>query len=174
MNLYTIFLPRYNFETLLGIASPTQVEDEGLERQGIENMTSAAGGALLEVTGDFEPALDRVAREISASYLLAVEVSAADRDGRPHRVDVKVGRKDVQIRSRRQYVIAKPLPSGAVRADADATSALKPEPSAAFDGGLGQLPYNRILAAARDLEGTGDVYLKVKAADLDGAGIEGA
>ena len=109
MNLYTVFLPRYNFETLLGIESPTQVEDEGLERQGIENMTSAAGGTLLEVTGDFEPALDRVAREISASYLLAVEVSAADRDGRPHRVDVKVGRKDVQIRSRRQYVIAKPL-----------------------------------------------------------------
>ncbi len=129
VNLYTVFLPRYNFGSLLGIASPTQVEDEGLERQGIENMTSAANGALLEVTGDFEPALDRVAREISASYLLAVEVSAADRDGRPHRVDVKVGRKDVQIRSRRQYVIAKPLPSGAVRADADATSALKPEPS---------------------------------------------
>ena len=99
--------------------SPTQVEDEGLERQGIENMTSAAGGTLLEVTGDFEPALNRVSREISASIFWRCEVSAADRDGRPHRVDVKVNRKDVQIRLRRHYVIAKPLPSGAVRAEAE-------------------------------------------------------
>jgi VWFA-related protein len=163
VNLYTVFLPRYNVETLQGIESPTRIEDEGLDRIGIENLTSAAGGTLLEITGDFEPAFDRVVREISASYLLAVEVSAADRDGRPHRVDVKVGRRDVQVRSRKQYVIGKPLPSAPARAESDSSPGLVPQPGGALDGGLGQLSHNRILTAARDLEGTGDVYLKVKA-----------
>jgi VWFA-related protein len=170
VNLYTIFLPRYNFEAMIGIESPTRLEDEGLERMGIENMTSAAGGTLLEVTGDFEPAFDRVAREISASYLLAVEVSAADRDNRPHRVDVKVNRKDVQIRARRQYVIGKPLESAPARAEGASSPGLVPEAGRTLDGGLGQLSYNRILTAARDLQGTGDVYMKVKASGAAAAG----
>jgi VWFA-related protein len=161
VNLYTVFLPRPNFDAVFGIPSPTPVEDERLERSGIENMNSAAGGTLLEVTGDFEPALDRIVREISASYLLAVEVSAADRDGRTHRVDVKVNRKDVQVRSRRQYVISRPMEAAPARAES--ASGLVPEPGGALDGGLGQLSYNRILTAARDLEGIGDVALKVKA-----------
>jgi VWFA-related protein len=170
VNLYTIFLPRYNLETLLGIESPSRLEDEGLERMGIENMTSSAGGTILEVTGDFEPAFDRVAREISASYLLAVEVATADRDNRPHRVDVKVNRKGVDIRARRQYVIGKPLETAPARAGGDTPSGLIPEAGGALDGGLGQLSYNRILTAARDLEGTGDVYIKVKASDTTSAG----
>jgi VWFA-related protein len=170
VNLYTIFLPRYDFETLLGIASPTRLEDERLERMGIENMTSSSGGTLLEVTGDIEPAFDRVTREISASYLLAVEVAAADRDNRPHRVDVKVSRKDVQVRARRQYVIGRPLDPAPARAQGETSPGLTPEAGTTLDGGLSQLSHNRILTAARDLEGTGDVYMKVKASGTAAAG----
>jgi VWFA-related protein len=170
VNLYTLFLPRYEYSSMLGVDSPTKIDDEQLEREGIENMTASAGGTLFEVTGDFEPWFDRVAREISASYLLAVEVEPADRDGRPHRVNVKVNRDGVQIRSRRQYVIGKPLAPGPIRAEGGGTPGVGPQAGSEFDGGLGQLSYNRILTAARDLEGTGDVYLKVKASETTVAG----
>ncbi len=162
VNLYTLFLPGSTFETFLVPDSPTPIQDNTLERMGVENMTASAGGTLMEVTGDFEPWFDRVAREISASYLLAVEVEAADRDGRPHRVDVKVKRANVDIRSRRQYVIGKPLQAAPARADSEG---IVGRMGSEFDGGLGQLSYNRILTAARDLEGTGDVYMKVKATE---------
>jgi choline dehydrogenase-like flavoprotein len=46
-----------------------------------------------------------VAAELSGSYLLGIEVETADRDGKPHRVQVKVNRNDVDVRARKQYVI---------------------------------------------------------------------
>ena len=169
VNLYTMFLPRTSFDTLQGAESPTPIMDETLERAGIENMTAAAGGTLMEVTGDFEPWFDRVSREISASYLLAVGVEAADRDNRPHRVDVKVSRAGVDVRSRRQYMIGKPMEPGPARAEG-ATITNATGRGSELEGALGQLSYNRIVTAARDLEGTGDVYLKVKASESTAPG----
>jgi hypothetical protein len=148
--------------------SPTPSEDDALERYGVENLSSSAGGALLEIVGEFEPAFDRVTREIAGNYLLGVEVEASDRDGNPHRVDVKVRRPGVTVRARRQYVIGKPLAASPASAEAAAGG---DEGGAAVDRaelqtGVSQLSHNRILTAARDLEGTGDVYLRVRSAEV--------
>ena len=86
VNLYSLYLENYQYENIAAQPSPTASEDESLARFGIENMTAAAGGTLLLVTGEFEPLLDRVSRELAGAYLLGVEVEAADRDGHPHRV----------------------------------------------------------------------------------------
>jgi VWFA-related protein len=168
VNLYTLLLPRYQFGTVAVDLSPTPADDDALERFGVENMTSAAGGTLLEVVGEFEPLLDRVAREMSGNYLLGVEVQAVDRDGNPHRVDVKVKRAGVTVRARRQYVIGKPMLAAAAEAPTDA--AVSPLEGTQLETGFGQLSYNRILTAARDLEGTGDVYFEVKARSVAKAG----
>ena len=85
----------------------------------------AWGGTLLLVTGEFEPLLDRVSRELAGAYLLGVEVEAADRDGHPHRVDVHVNRDGVSVRARQQYVIGPASGSpGPAAAPPDAALAL--------------------------------------------------
>jgi hypothetical protein len=70
---------------------------------------------LLPAIGTVESSLDRVATELSGSYLLGIEVTAADRDGRPHSVQVHVNRPGVVVRARQQYVISPPtLPKSGV------------------------------------------------------------
>ena len=63
----------------------------------LSDFSAASGGALFPVMiGSGEVALERVLRETSAHYLLAVEPQEADRDGklRELRVRVKAGRSD--------------------------------------------------------------------------------
>jgi hypothetical protein len=48
----------------------------------------------------------RLARELSAWYVLGVESEPADRDGKPHTLKVAVpGRKGLAIRARQQFLI---------------------------------------------------------------------
>jgi hypothetical protein len=51
---------------------------------------------------------------MSGAYLLGIEVAPDDRDGRPHRVEVKVVRTGLEVRARKQYVIERPRPAPAV------------------------------------------------------------
>ncbi len=175
VNLYSLYLEKYQFENAAARPSPTAFADESLVRFGIENMTASAGGTLLLVTGDFEPWFDRVSRELAGSYLIGVEVETSDRDGHPHRVDVHVNRDGLSIRARKQYVIGPPSGSAApAAAPPDAAGAAtdeakRPGPAAGFN----ELSYNRILTAARDLEGTGDIYIKLKASLVEAKGSAG-
>lgn len=165
VNLYSLYLEKYQLGTVAGKPSPTVAEDESLSRFGIENVTAAAGGTLLLVTGEFEPLLDRVSRELGGSYLLGVEVQPADRDGNPHRVDVRVNRDGLSVRSRKQYVIGTPArpPSGIESRTAE------PVPAGTAVG-FSELSYNRILTAARDLEGAGDISVTLKAEVVEAKG----
>ncbi len=164
VNLYSLYLEKYQFENAAVTPSPTASADESLERSGIENMTASAGGTLLLVIGEFEPLLDRVSRELAGAYLLGVEVEPADRDGHPHRVDVHVDRSGVSVRARKQYVIgpvsgsSEPAASPPEAAGVAANEAKRPGSATGFS----ELSYNRILTAARELEGTGDVYVRLK------------
>lgn len=175
VNLYSLFLETDQFNNPALQPSPTASADEALARFGIENMTASAGGALLLVTGEFEPLLDRVTRELAGAYLLGVEVEAADRDGHPHRVDVHVDRDGLSIRARKQYVIGPPSgspePAAAPPEAAGAAASETKRPGAA--AGFSELSYNRILTAARDLEGTGDIYITLKASLAEAKGPAG-
>ncbi len=116
VSLYTLYLERSSFGQVRNKPSPTAVEDDLLERGGIENAMSVTGGTLMVGIGTLDQYFDRVVTELSGSYLLGVEVEPADRDGRTRRVDVKVNRRGVEVRARRRYVIDEPRPT---RADAE-------------------------------------------------------
>jgi VWFA-related protein len=49
------------------------------------------------------PELQRMMRELSAYYLLGYTSSIAPRDGKFHRIDVRVKRKDLEVRARKGY-----------------------------------------------------------------------
>jgi VWFA-related protein len=103
--LYTLYFEKSPYSAARVRNSPSLQDDDRIEADGLANATAAAGGTLLTVIGTVEPYFERVATELSASYLLAIEVTPADRNGRPHRVDVKVSRTELVVRSRKQYVI---------------------------------------------------------------------
>jgi len=105
VTLYTIYIGQPQLGQVKNRLSPTFAEDPALEREGVENATSAAGGTFTEAIGSLEQSFERIAKELSGAYLVGIEVEAVDRDGKPHRVEVEVNRKDVDVRARRQYVI---------------------------------------------------------------------
>ena len=105
MTLYTLYIEQWAFGMASGKTSPTADWDPSVQREGMEHATSAAGGIWMHAVGTLDQYFDRVAAELSGSYLLGIEVEASDRDGRPHQVQVKVNRKDVDVRARKQYVI---------------------------------------------------------------------
>jgi VWFA-related protein len=104
-SLYTLYLERSFFGQAKKEVSPTQLEDDALERDGIENATSVTGGTLLRGIGTLDQYFDRVVTEMSGSYLIGIEVAPRDRDGRTHQVDVKVARHGLEVRARKRYVI---------------------------------------------------------------------
>ncbi|HJR58541.1 MAG TPA: hypothetical protein VJ813_04060, partial [Vicinamibacterales bacterium] len=80
--------------------------DSNMAATGLEMVAGAAGGAVFRVQGTSpDVAFDRVLRETSALYLLGVEASEADRDGRPHPIRVKVKRRGANVRSRTSVII---------------------------------------------------------------------
>jgi len=89
-----------------GLASSNVARDRALSSNWLNDFSNAAGGRLIYVpSGSADFAFDRVLRETSAYYLLGVEPAAADRDGRPRELRVKVHRRGVSVRSRQWVVI---------------------------------------------------------------------
>ena len=105
ISLYTLYVERVSFGQVNRKPSPDPRGDDRIESFGLENITSVAGGTFIPIIGQMEPYFERVAIELSGSYLLGIEVAAGDRDGRPHQVEVRVNRPGLDVRSRRQYVI---------------------------------------------------------------------
>jgi VWFA-related protein len=80
--------------------------DRSLFGNWLSDFSQSAGGRLIYVpVGSANFAFDRILRETAAYYLLGVEPAAADRDGRPRKLEVKVKRRGVSVRSRQWVVI---------------------------------------------------------------------
>ena len=74
--------------------------------QGLEMIAGKAGGHLLRVeAGTGESAFGRILLETSAYYLLGVEPSDGDRDGKPHFLRVTVKGRGINVRVRSKVVI---------------------------------------------------------------------
>ena len=111
ISLYTLYLEWSPFGRPRYKPSWTAVLDIREESWGLENATSVTGGTLMDGIGTLEQYFDRVVTEMSGSYLLGVEVTSADRDGRTHSVNVKVNRRGVDVRARKRYLIEEPRPA---------------------------------------------------------------
>lgn len=83
------------------------MRDSSLMAGGLERFTASAGGTVIPVPAGPEKALQRVLTETSAYYLLGVEPLPEHRDGRVHRITVKVKESGTQVRSRSSVVIPK-------------------------------------------------------------------
>jgi len=80
------------------------MDDRYVRAEGLELLTSASRGALFNIVGSGAAVFDRIESELSGYYLLGVESSPADHDGKSHSVRVEVARKGLTVRSRRAMV----------------------------------------------------------------------
>ena len=87
--------------------SDTLSRDLGIMSTGLETVAGASGGSLARVVTGADFAFDRVLRETAAAYLLGVEPAESDRDGKPHRINVKIRVSGAEVRSRKEFVLPK-------------------------------------------------------------------
>lgn len=104
INVLLMDVPR--FDVTQAQLPPSAGEDRELQIRGLDNLAGLARGALYHVVGSGEAIFDRLASELSAYYLLGVEQAPGDRDGKRHRIDVEVRRRNVLVRSRRAFVLS--------------------------------------------------------------------
>ncbi len=74
---------------------------------GLENLAGVTGAQVMVLAAAGENALTRIALETSASYLASFEPEPAERNGKPHRLEVRVTRPDVTVRAGTQVAIAR-------------------------------------------------------------------
>jgi VWFA-related protein len=105
--IYTLFFDSTSFqvyapETRKVDQHPVfQARESEVLSRFLDNFASTSGGTLMRVVvGAGESALAQILRETSAYYLLGVAPDPSDRDGKTHRLHVKVDAKGATIRSR--------------------------------------------------------------------------
>ncbi len=82
----------------------TPREDRDLQVQGLETLAGLARGGLHRVVASADSAFQRITRALAGYYLLGVEATQADRDGRRHRIQVRTTRKGLRVNSRRGFL----------------------------------------------------------------------
>lgn len=75
--------------------------------RGLEQFTASGGGTTITVQAGPDAALKRLFSETSSYYLLGVEPAAQHRDGKLHRIQVKVNSRGAQVRARNTVFIPK-------------------------------------------------------------------
>ncbi len=130
---YILHLDRPPFDVEDRMAPPASGADSDMRAFGLETVTSVTGGKRLMVSGAVEPAMDRIALEISGHYLLGFRAEAADRDGKPHAIKVTVKRAGVELRARPMFAFADEPAKGAEASAADVVNRLLRAPDAATE-----------------------------------------
>ncbi len=85
----------------------TMLNEDLVAAQGADSIAIDTGGFSLKNSNDLGAGLRRIANESRSYYLLGYLPTSASRDGKFHKIEVKVGRPDVQVRARRGYYAPK-------------------------------------------------------------------
>lgn len=111
--------------------SPTVLQDRYLREDGLTRLANAARGGLFPFIGDGSVAFGRIARELSGYYLVGFEAARTDRDGKPHRIDLRVKQRRALVRARQAFSATADAVQG--RAVADQLSQLLRSPRLATE-----------------------------------------
>jgi Ca-activated chloride channel family protein len=87
-----------------GFGNPMQAMVQNLPDPGLAKLSQETGGGYFEVmpSDDLAEAFARVVDELHGQYLLGF--APASRDGKRHKIEVKLASRDLKVRARRNYV----------------------------------------------------------------------
>ncbi len=77
--------------------------DIALDAEGAVSIAEDSGGFAIRNTNDLSAGLGRLARESRSYYLIGYVPTSRRADGKFRKIEVKVGRPDVQVRARKGY-----------------------------------------------------------------------
>ena len=138
-NLTSVALPEGGTPTALTLATLE-------ERHPVAyRLPEETGGVHREGVVSGDDFFAQLSRDLSSLYVLSFEPSASDRDGRPHRIDLRIARRpQLTIHARRAFTVA-PLPRAPIPPALD--SATTASSDAAADGAM---PLATVLQRASD------------------------
>lgn len=83
------------------------MNDRTTRADGLETLAAAARGSIFRVAGTGAGVFDRIRAELSGYYLLGVETTGTEKDGKTHPVRVQVNRRGTTVRTR-QAILQQP------------------------------------------------------------------
>jgi VWFA-related protein len=105
VTIYALHLEVPTYEAAQDRVSPTAIRDLQVRADGLARVTGAARGAVFRLVGNDPRPFARIARELSGYYLLAFEPLDTERDGRSHRIRVRLARGGGELRARPGFVL---------------------------------------------------------------------
>lgn len=84
--------------------APTTNDDRRLRSEGLEELAADGRGAVYRIAGRGDGVFDRIALEMSASYVLGVESVADDARRATRKLEVSVKRQGVRVQNRQAYL----------------------------------------------------------------------
>jgi hypothetical protein len=134
------------------------------QRRELRTFAELTGGFAFTDQNDFDAAFSRIVRENSTYYVIGFYSSNERRDGRYRRLEVRVRRPGLQVRSRRGYV----APTGRARETAARPSALSAGVAGALASPL-STPGLPMKVFAAPFRGTGDSANIAMVVEVDGS-----
>ena len=93
------------FDAAMSRRSPTRKADRDLLVDGLDMVVGLARGTVLPLSLNGAATFARLNLELSGHYLLSFRPEPGDRDGKSHQIEINVTRRDVTMRSRRQFTV---------------------------------------------------------------------
>jgi VWFA-related protein len=95
----------------VGIGSRSLSSELRVSQDSLRELADETGGFAAVNRNDFSSAFDRIVADNSSYYVLAYYPPSDKRDGKFHRIEVKVNRPGLVVRSRRGYLSPRGKPS---------------------------------------------------------------
>jgi VWFA-related protein len=95
-------------DTTLGVGTSSLMNELRMSQDSLRTLSEETGGFAVVNRNDFSTAYDRIVRDNSSYYVLAYYPPDA-RPGRVHKIDVRVSRPGLTVRSRKGYVTPKKI-----------------------------------------------------------------
>jgi VWFA-related protein len=105
ITLYVLQLEAPEVDASSRTTSPSLGNDREILRQGLEKLAGLARGDVFRIIANADFAFQRLALELSGYYLLSFEPEPGDRDGKPHKIKIDIRRRDLTLRSRREFSV---------------------------------------------------------------------
>jgi VWFA-related protein len=105
ISLYALRLSGDLFDASNSRISPSRHADQDLLTAGLDRLVGAARGSVFPVAVNASAVFSRLDLELSGYYLLSFAPLPGDRDGKPHRIDVRTSRGGVRLRARREFSV---------------------------------------------------------------------